>query len=205
MDVAKEYKIAYKGLKNGLHTFDFQVDGALFASRGNDDILAASCRAHVEMERAERTLTLHTTVEGTVTVPCDRCLEPCEVPVHFEGDLLVRLSEEQGEYDGEVMWVSPAESEVDLAQYLYESIVLALPYQRVHPDGGCDPAMLSRFRIVSDAEFATIEARAEAEAAEAAHGEEWGKLEALREQLAAETAEAARGARAPKGHKEEDR
>ena len=44
----------------------------------------------------------------------------------------------------------PGEDEVDLAQYIYESIVLSLPYQRVHPEGECDPEMLGRFRIVSD-------------------------------------------------------
>lgn len=203
MDVAKEYTIAYRGLKNGLHSFDFPIGEALFASRGNDDILAASCHAHVDMERAERTLSLHTTVDGTVTVPCDRCLEPCDVPVRFEGDLLVRLSDEAGEYDGDVMWVSPSEDEVDLAQYLYESVVLSLPYQRVHADGGCDPAMLARFSIVSDAEFAAMEARAEVgDPAASRRDGEWGKLEALRERMARETADEARGGAVAPEHAE---
>ena len=81
----------------------------------------------------------------------------------FRGHLTVKFSDgETDEYDGEMMWISPSESEVDLAQYIYESIVLSLPYQRVHPEGECDPAMLERFRIVSDSEFAAIEARADA-------------------------------------------
>ncbi|MEG2365470.1 MAG: YceD family protein, partial [Alistipes sp.] len=110
-----------------------------------------------------------------------------DVPIHFEGRLVVKFSDEIDEYDGEVMWISPSASEVDLAQYIYESIVLSLPYQRVHPEGMCDPEMLARFKIVSDAEFAAIEARQRAEnAAESSEGqsEEWKKLEALRVQLA---------------------
>lgn len=191
MDVAKRYAIPYKGLKNGPHEFDFEVDGVLFESFENQEVKSASCRVHVDLDRAERMLTLRTTIDGTVTVPCDRCLEDCDVPVHFEGELLVRLSDETDEYDGEVMWLSPSESELSLAQYLYESIVLALPYQRIHPDGGCNPEMLSRFHIVSDEEFAAIEARAEsAEAAQTPRQQsEWQKLEALRKQMeqAAET------------------
>lgn len=62
------------------------------------------------------------------------------------------------------MWISPAEGEVSLAQYIYESIVLSLPYQRVHPEGECDADMLHRFRIVSQEEFSQIEHDAETRA-----------------------------------------
>ena len=50
------------------------------------------------------------------------------------------------------MWISPADGEVSLAQYIYESIVLALPYSRVHADGECDPDMLARFTVVESAD-----------------------------------------------------
>ena len=80
-------------------------------------------------------LSLQTVIRGTVTVACDRCLEDCRLPVAFDGTLLVRFSDEVADYDGEVMWISPAEGEVSLAQYIYESIILSLPYQRVHPEG----------------------------------------------------------------------
>ena len=36
-------------------------------------------------------------------------------------------------------------------QYIYESIVLSLPYRRVHPDGECDPDMMARFTPATDA------------------------------------------------------
>jgi uncharacterized metal-binding protein YceD (DUF177 family) len=62
------------------------------------------------------------------------------------------------------MWVSPAESEINLAQYIYESIVLSLPYSRVHGEdaGGkslCDEEMLARFSIIDSEEFDAMEAR----------------------------------------------
>ena len=97
----------------------------------------------------------------------------------------MKFSDEPREYDGEVLWLLPGEDEVDLSQYIYESIVLSLPYQRVHPEGECDPEMLKRFRIVSDEEFSAIENRAEE------HGVpegEWAKLAALREQMEADEA-----------------
>ena len=160
MDVTKAYSIAYKGLKNGRHDFAFDVDGSLFEAFESPEIRDGACRVRVGLTRSETMLRAEVAIEGYVVVACDRCLEDCRVPVAFEGELLVKFSDEIRDYDGEVMWLSPAETEVDLSQYIYESIVLSLPYQRVHPDGECDPAMLERFRIVTDEEFARIERQA---------------------------------------------
>ena len=158
MEETKRYTIAYRGLRSGLHDFHFKVDG-------------------------ESMLTLDVNVDGSVVVECDRCLEDCNVPIHYEGQLLVKFSDEVHEYDGEVIWLLPMEDEVDLTQYIYESIVLALPYQRVHPDGECNPDMLERFRIVSDEEFGRLEDRIEAEGRNEG---EWAKLAALKEQMEAD-------------------
>ena len=91
-------------------------------------------------------------IRGEVAVECDRCLEDCTIPVHFDGELVVHISEQADEYDGENMWVSPEEEDIGLMQYIYESIVLSLPYRRVHPDGGCNPDMMARFTAADDTE-----------------------------------------------------
>ncbi|MDE6069663.1 MAG: DUF177 domain-containing protein [Alistipes sp.] len=186
MDVTKGYSIAYKGLKNGVHEFDFEVGGALFEAFGSTEIKSGSCRAHVTLTKAETQLVADVIIRGAVVVACDRCLEDCRVPVEFEGRLVVKFSDEVREYDGEVLWLLPGEDEVDLAQYIYESIVLSLPYQRVHPEGECDPEMLRRFRIVSGEEFAAIEAGAGQKSAPVAGGKSgnaWDKLAALKERM----------------------
>ena len=186
MDVTKGYSIAYKGLKNGVHEFDFEVGGALFEAFGSTEIKSGSCRAHVTLTKAETQLVADVVIRGAVVVACDRCLEDCRVPVEFEGRLVVKFSDEVREYDGEVLWLLPGEDEVDLAQYIYESIVLSLPYQRVHPEGECDPEMLRRFRIVSGEEFAAIEAGAGQKSAPVAgrkSGNAWDKLAALKERM----------------------
>lgn len=183
MGVIKRYTIAYKGLKPGLHDFRFEVDGSLFRDFESTEIKDGACEVTVALERGEAMLTLDVTVDGSVVVECDRCLEECRIPVHYQGQLLVKFSDEVHEYDGEVMWLLPMEDEIDLTQYIYESIVLSLPYQRVHPEGECNPEMLEHFRIVSDSELAAVEARAEAQER---GGGEWAKLAALRERMEAE-------------------
>lgn len=180
MEVAQRYSIAYKGLKNGRHDFSFEVDRSLFEAFESTEIKDGACEVEVGMDRSETQLTLDVAITGYVVVECDRCLEDCRVPIDFEGQLLVKFSDQVREYDGEVMWMLPGEDRVELAQYIYESIVLSLPYQRVHPEGECDPEMIERFRIISDQEFASIEAQA----AGGAHDDgEWAKLAALRERM----------------------
>lgn len=160
MELMPTYKIPFRGLKNGRYDYRFAIGRELFDAYPGSEIRGGACEAEVCMERAEAQLTLDVAIRGHVVVPCDRCLEDCDIPVDFRGCLVVRISDQEGEYDGEQLWISPAEEEVDLAQYLYESVVLSLPYQRVHPEGQCDPAMMRRFSIVSDEEFARIEAKA---------------------------------------------
>lgn len=151
MELEQKYSIAYKGLKNGLHEVDFDVDGALFKAYESKEIKDGRCKVHVDIDKSDTQLILDVTIDGHVVCECDRCLENCTIPVHFDGRLTVFVSDHQGEYDGDNMWVSPDEEDINLMQYIYESIVLSLPYRRVHPDGECDPDMMVRFTPATDA------------------------------------------------------
>ncbi len=182
MEFAKSYTIAFKGLKPGVHDFDFKVDASLFAAYEGAEITDGDCDVKVRMERAETQLRMAVSIDGYVMVPCDRCLEDCRIPIAYEGALTVKFSDIEGEYDGEVMWLPVGESEVDLAQYIYESIVLSLPYQRVHPEGECNPEMMSRFNIISGEELDRMEAEA-AEDEGSMPSEEMEKLAALKARL----------------------
>ena len=182
MEVNKQYSVAYKGLKNSSFDFVFEVDDALFVAYESKEILGGNCHVEATMLKGESQLEFDFTITGEVTCECDRCLEPCQVPIDYEGHLIVRISDEEGEYDGDVMWLNPADNEVDLTQYIYESIVLSLPYQRVHPEGECNPDMLARFTIASQADIEAMEAEAESDNSGINEGD-FNKLAALKAQL----------------------
>ena len=177
------YKIAYKGLKSGSYDFDFQVDDALFEAYDRAEIKGGSCQAHVEMKRSDTMLELNVTIEGEVICECDRCLEDCPIAVDYEGDLVVKFSDEIDDYDGDVMWISPSEDFLDLTQYIYESIVLSLPYRRVHEEGGCNPEMLASFQQISEEELEELEAQAEEADVVTLDDRNRELLEALKQQM----------------------
>ena len=151
------YKIAWKGLKNGSYDFDFKVDNALFEAYETEEIKGGACDVRVELNRSESMLEAHIEIEGEVICECDRCLEDCPIAIDYEGDLVVKFSDESDYYDGDVMWISPSEDMLDLTQYIYESIVLSLPYSRVHEEGECNPDML--VNEISEEELAALEAK----------------------------------------------
>jgi len=155
MDILRQYTIPWKGLKTGKHHFDYKIDNRFFDAFGESDIKGGQADVSVEMEKSATLLLLDFLITGKVTVECDRCLGKLELPVDYSGTLKVKFSDETDEYDGEIMWISPSEGELELSQYIYESILLSLPYQRIHADGDfeCDPEMLARFRIITQEEF----------------------------------------------------
>lgn len=159
------YKIAYQGLSLGSHRFEFEIGDALFGAIPESEVRRGSCTAVIDLQKNTAFMTLGVHIAGEVEVACDRCLEEFPLPVAFDGTLYVKFSERveqqqmdsEGDFDTEVLWVNPAEGEIDLTQYLYESIILSLPVRRVHPvdaQGGslCDPSMLSRFHLAAGEE-----------------------------------------------------
>ena len=145
MGATAAYDIPVQGLGTGTYSFSFKADKSLFQAFESPEIKEGNADIEIEVERRQTLAELKVTIKGGVVVECDRCLEDLTLPVDYEGVLVVRFSEEATGYDGETMWISPSDRSVELGQYIYESIVLSLPCRRVHPDGGCNPDMLSRF------------------------------------------------------------
>ncbi len=159
MNILDDFTIPVKGLSAGSHDFTFEVDRRFFDAAGGSLITGGEARVEVKAAKTAGGLALDFHITGRAEVECDRCLEPLTLPVDYSGVLTVRAAEGREEdYDGEVMWIGGNQTEVNVAQYIYESICLSLPMTRVHgqDENGvslCDPDMLARFSIVSAEQF----------------------------------------------------
>lgn len=164
MENLRIYDIQWKGLSNGKHHIEFDIDNDFFTAFENSDITGGNLKVDIELSKTSSALSLDVHIEGDVVTVCDRCLGELSLPVDYDDTLTVKFSDEIADYDGETMWLHPDDGILPLAQYLYESIVLSLPYRRIHgtDDNGeplCDKEMLSRFKIISQEEFDAIEAK----------------------------------------------
>ncbi|MCD8185245.1 MAG: YceD family protein [Rikenellaceae bacterium] len=190
MAALDRYILRFKGLSVGTHHFEYTVDDDFFSAFEESEVRQGDIQVAVEVKKQASLLTLDFVMDGGVDVPCDRCVEQFRIPVHYQGTLLVKFTDEPPESDGDIMWLHPVESEIDLAQYIYESILLSLPYQRIHPldeqgNSTCDPEMLKRFRIVSSDEFDVMFPQEEVDADSKSESQAaWeNQLAALRERM----------------------
>lgn len=149
-----QYVIAYKGLKDGLHLFDFKVDDLFFESFENSEVEKGIADIRVTLNKKPAILEFLFEVRGNVSVPCDRCLDPVNMDIEYEAPLYVKFGDETHEETDELFVLSEQETEIDLAQFIYEFIHLSLPYRRVHPDdqngnSTCNKEMLKRLEELS--------------------------------------------------------
>jgi len=87
-------------------------------------------------------------INGMVTLACDRCLENLILPVSTNGELAVRFGkgEDSNPDEDDLLVLEPSEGEIDLSQYIYDSICVSLPLQRVHSEGQCNPEMIKKLQ-----------------------------------------------------------
>ena len=143
------YAVRISGLGDGEHDFLFELDQQFFVLFEHPDIKDGKVEAKVIFEKKAGILALHFSLKGEVEVICDRCLEAFKTGISSRQTIYVKWGEEIGEIEDDVLIVGRDEHEIEVGQYLYEFIILALPYQRIHPedaDGNstCNPEMLKK-------------------------------------------------------------
>lgn len=126
-----------------------QLGDDYFVSAGGD-ICQGDVRVEASIRKGPHFSDITLTMQGTVSVPCDRCLEPVAFPVSLTETLTAALGETRDDDEGRVT-VTRAEPAVDIAWIAYEAIALSLPHKRVHAPGKCNPAMTALLSEHDDA------------------------------------------------------
>jgi uncharacterized metal-binding protein YceD (DUF177 family) len=143
------YSIRISGLGEGDHDFSFELDRQFFALFEHPEIENGNVHAEVILEKKQGVYSLHFTLKGEVEVECDRCLERFMTGISTTQSIFVKMGDVPGEIEDDVLMIGRDDHEVEVGQYLFEFIILALPYQKVHPDDAqghstCDPEMLKQ-------------------------------------------------------------
>ena len=145
------FTIPVGGNRSGHNVYEFEIDKKFFDLFEESEIKEGELEAVVEVDRNPTHADITLSITGKVRICCDRCLEEFAHPVECSNRLYVRFGSERDESDPEIITLPHDENELDLKQYLYEFIHLALPIRRTHPDDAsgsstCDPVMLGKLR-----------------------------------------------------------
>lgn len=129
----KEFAIPFSGLKLGRHHFDFQIDSSFFDAFEYNEFNSANVKVNVVLDKMSTVMEFEMQAKGTVNVACDLTNEPYDQPVEGALKLVVKFGEDYNDEDDEILVLPHGEHQVNIAQYVYEMIVLAVPTKRIHP------------------------------------------------------------------------
>lgn len=129
----KQYDIPFVGLKQGKHSFQFDIDAKFFELFEYEGFEDAHISVQLVLEKKSTLLELDFSSRGTVNVACDLTNEPFDLGVKGKLHLVVKFGEEFNDENEELLIIPHGEHQVNVAQYIYEMIVLSIPAKRIHP------------------------------------------------------------------------
>lgn len=136
--------IPFVGLKIGTHRYEFNIDKSFFEGVEDTLIEDANVRIELAFEKKETMMIAEFSLSGIVNTPCDRCNDPMEVNIHGDYRIVYKFGTEVSE-DENLVILHPESFELDLSAPIYELLVISLPARKIHPEGGCNEAVMNLY------------------------------------------------------------
>lgn len=135
MKLIKAYEIDVIRLKDGRHVFKFEVDNKFFEYYQAEDWLnGANIEVDVNLTKTVSVMEVDFHIHGTVNLTCDRSLEPFDEPLDLHEKVVYKYGPVEEEISEDVFMITKDTPSVNVAQLIYEYILLALPAKKIHPD-----------------------------------------------------------------------
>ena len=133
MKELKEFTIPFVGLKVGEHQFNFDISKLFFENFEYEDFNEVNIKLDVILVKKATLLEFTLSYNGSVNVNCDITNEPYNQELSGEYHFVVNFGEEYNDEYEDLLILPHGSYEVNIQQYIYESIVLAMPTRRLHP------------------------------------------------------------------------
>jgi uncharacterized metal-binding protein YceD (DUF177 family) len=146
-----QYKIQFGGLSFGEHQFEFEVNNKFFEQFSESEITIANINVVATLIKQNSLMHVLFNFEGVVKLNCDRCVADYNCHISGHEKLVVKHGNPE-ESNDEIVVLKEGLEEIDITQYLYEYIELAIPSRRVpceedDNDVQCDKETLAKFTL----------------------------------------------------------
>ena len=149
MKYLKQFDIQFVGLKEGNHLFNYTIDNKFFEAFNFDEYISSSIEVSLTFVKKSTLLELVFAAEGTVEVPCDLTSELFHQEISSKLPLVVNFGPVYNDDNEEILILPHEAYEFNVAQFIYEMIVLAVPNKRTHPkvlDGTMESEAINRLK-----------------------------------------------------------
>ena len=121
--------------------YEFSLTNQFFTDIDAPEIQKGKLQVQLNVKKTMGVYVLTFHIEGSVIVPCDRCLDDMELPVVTDDTLKVKLGATFSDEDDMVI-VPEEDGYINVAWFMYEFIALSLPMKHVHAPGQCNKSMM---------------------------------------------------------------
>ena len=140
------YKIDFRNQRDALGEHTYLLDNSFFESLDQQEVKGGQLTATLTLrQRLAGNYDATCTIEGVVTVVCDRCLEDLSLPVQVNETFTLKEASAADDEDDEQR-IIPADGIYDIGWELYQLIELSLPVMRVHDVADCNPYFTNRIQ-----------------------------------------------------------
>ena len=152
MKPLKAYDIQFVGLKLGKHIYDYEINQTFFEYFEFDEFNTINVNLNIHLEKKTTLLELNFSGNGSVNLNCDVSNEPYDQLINFNFNLVVKFGQEYNNENDSILIIPHGSYEINIAQYIYELIVLSIPQKRIHPgveDGTLNSEILRKLEDLS--------------------------------------------------------
>ncbi len=145
----KEFDISFIGLKEGMHQFEYKIEKEFFDFFNYDEFYNSEVNVGVQFLKKATMFELSFQFNGWVEINCDVTNERYHQPIETSIDLVVNFGDEFNDENEELLIIPYSEYKINIAQYIYEAIVLDVPLKRIHPgleDGTLHSEVLEKLK-----------------------------------------------------------
>ena len=145
----KEFDISFVGLKDEINQFEYRIENEFFDFFEYEEFYNSNIKVDLAFFKKPTMFELIFAFSGWVEVTCDVTNELFKFPIETSINLIVKFGQEFNDENEELLIIPYSDHKVNVAQYMYEAIVLALPLKRIHPgviDGTLHSEVLDKLK-----------------------------------------------------------
>lgn len=129
----RAFRVNIAGLSNSVHNFHFHVDDSFFAHYGTGVLSEGSFEVEVTLDKRETFIDARFEITGAARLVCDRSLDPFQHPITVDKHIVFKFGNADEELSDEIIMIHRDADSLELGQYIYEFVALAVPIKKLHP------------------------------------------------------------------------
>jgi uncharacterized protein len=144
MNFLDRYNIAFVGLGIGDHEYNYDIDETFFHELGLTHAEKGLIKVSINLNKSTTMMVLDFRLIGNIEVECDRCTDCFELPVDYSDQVIVKFGASLAADTEDVLFLAHDDYEVNVAQFIYEFLSIAVPQRVVHPDNSAGESMCNK-------------------------------------------------------------